>query len=64
MKKWQAEAIRKIDRAARQAKEDILTMGPKANYDRVHGEIDVFLVEDQDYEDGNYTLTRKMYYPL
>ena len=40
------------------------TLDRNLQYDRVHGEIDVFLVEDQDYEDGNYTLTRKMYYPL
>jgi hypothetical protein len=61
MKRWQVEAIKKIDRAAALAKEDILTTGPKVNYDYVTGEIDVNLVEQHD---DNWTLTRKRKYPL
>ena len=61
MKKWQVEAIRKIDSAARQAKKDILEMGTTAKYDYTTGVLDVNLVEQ--HED-NYTMTRQMNCPL
>jgi len=61
MKAWQAEAIKKIDVAARKLKHDVVTMGPKAKYDYVEGELEVRLVEE--YPDG-YTLTRTMIEPL
>ena len=60
MKKWQAEAIRKINAAAAQAKKDVIKMGPTARYDYVHGEIDVWLVENY----PEHTLSRKMFYPF
>lgn len=61
MKQWQVDAIRKIDKAARQAKEDILGMATTANYDSTNGELIVNLVEDHD---DDMTLTRPMHYLL
>lgn len=46
MKSWQTEAICKIENAAKAAKQQILN-APNNPYNRVRGEIDIWLIEEK-----------------